>query len=309
LADDVSTVVQLALMAAGKSQDDGKCSRAKRDRLKDYRQALRTLEQAGEAVTSLRERVSGLEKRASELQLEAASLLDVDGAEEQESALVTTQRVVEAKLSRAREQLRQAEGGLNAHMEAVRGEFSRLHLIFRLHCIEVEKRKLLEQMVPGAPILSIEAVVINLRSIAELSRLEVNAQSVEGLVPQAERLLEAIQREPEFVVPVTRTASEGVAVAKAPEPRLYGPYLFRVMEEWEILTELARIRTENPGMDLAGATRHLAELHPELFVTEGEMRKMISEPLDGLSTGVYEHEQGGGYKLCAAPIGSTHEVG
>ena len=125
-----------------------------------------------------------------------------------------------------------AEWGLGHFLprsvEGVRGEFSRLHLIFRLHCIEVEKRKLLEQMVPGAPILSIEAVVINLRSIVELSRLEMSVQSVGALIPQGERLLEAIQTEPEFVVPpATRTASESVAVSSEPKPRLYGPYLFR----------------------------------------------------------------------------------
>jgi hypothetical protein len=76
--------------------------------------------------------------------------------------------------------------------------------------------------------LSIEAVVINLRSIVELSRLEMSVQSVGALIPQGERLLEAIQTEPEFVVPpATRTASESVAVSSEPKPRLYGPYLFR----------------------------------------------------------------------------------
>jgi hypothetical protein len=161
-------------------------------------------------------------------------------------------------------------------------------------------------MVPGSPILSIEQVVINLRSIGELSRLEVNAQSVEALIPQAERLLERIAAEMDFVVPPVRpTASEGVAVARASEPRLYGPYLFRKMEQFEIEAEMKRIRTENPGLNLAGATWRLAELHPELFVAEAEMRKMISEPLSGLLTGVHEKEKGGDYKLYVEPIGST----
>jgi hypothetical protein len=82
------------------------------------------LRRSTEAVASLRERVAGLEKRASELQLEAVSLLDIDGQEEQESVLITTQRVVESKLSRAREMLHQAEGGLDAQMQAARGELS-----------------------------------------------------------------------------------------------------------------------------------------------------------------------------------------
>ena len=163
-------------------------------------------------------------------------------------------------------------------------------------------------MVPGAPILSIEAVVINLRSIVQLSRLEVNAQSVEALVSQAERLLERIAAEVDFVVPPPMpAASEGVIVARVSEPRLYGPYLFRGMDEREIQTELARIRTENPGLDLAGATRRLSELHPELFSTEEEVMEM-NKPLDALKTGIYEQEKGGEYKLFVKPIGSTHEL-
>lgn len=150
-------------MAGEKSQEDVKGSRREReasDRLKGYHEQLELLRRSSEAVASLRERVSGLEKRASELQLEAASLLDVDGAEEQESALVTTQRVVGAKLSRARGKLHQAEWGLNAQMEAVRGEFSRLFLIFKLHRTELEKAELQERMISGAPVLSIEQVVL-----------------------------------------------------------------------------------------------------------------------------------------------------
>ena len=54
-------------MTAVKSQEDaGKGSRTEqdsRDRLKGYRQALRTLEQATEAVANLRERTAGLEAR------------------------------------------------------------------------------------------------------------------------------------------------------------------------------------------------------------------------------------------------------
>jgi hypothetical protein len=77
------------------------------------------------------------------------------------------------------------------------------------------------------------------------------------------------------------------------------------MEQFEIEAELKRIRTLDPGLDLAGATRRLAELHPELFVTEAEMLKMISEPLDGLASGVYQEQKSGGYKLYVEPIGST----
>jgi hypothetical protein len=275
------------------------------ERLKGHREQLRRLQQATDAVAGLRERVLGLEKRVSELQLESASLLDSDGQEKRESALITTLGVIEAKASRAREKLGQAEAGLEAQKQAVRGEFSRLFLIFKLWQIEREKQRLLGRMISGAPVLSVEQVVINLRSIVELSRLEVNAQSVEALVGQAERLLEAIQREPEFVVPpATRTASESVAVSSASEPRLYGPYLFRGMNEREIQTELARIRTENPGMDMAGATRRLSELHPELFSTEAEVTAM-NAPLSGLATGIYEERKGGGYKLYVEPIGST----
>jgi hypothetical protein len=110
------------------------------------------------------------------------------------------------------------------------------------------------------------------------------------------------------VPPATPIVSGGIAAARAPIPRLYGPYLFRGMEQFEIEAELARIRTEEPGLDLAGATRRLAELNPELFVTEAEMRQMISEPLDGLATGVYEQGQSGGYKLYVEPIGSTNTI-
>ena len=190
----------------------------------------------------------------------------------------------------------------------MKGELARLFLIFKLHCIEVEKGKLQQQMVMGCPNLSLDQVTLHLKSIAGLRELEITTQEPEGLVRQAESLLEAIKREPEFVVPpATRTASESVAVARAPEPRLYGPYLFRGMEEREIQTELARIRTENPGMDLAGATRRLSELYPELFSTEAEVAAM-NAPLPGLATGVYEEQKGGGYKLFIKPIGSTTTV-
>jgi hypothetical protein len=89
-------------MGSVKSQDDGKGSRAERDRLKDYRQALRTLEQATEAAASLRERAAGLEARLNELTFEAAALLDSDEVE-RESALAITRNVIEGKLSRVRE--------------------------------------------------------------------------------------------------------------------------------------------------------------------------------------------------------------
>jgi hypothetical protein len=66
-------------------------------------------------------------------------------------------------------------------------------------------------MISGAPVLSIEQVVINLRSIAELANLEVNAQSVEALIPQAERLLGVIQVEPDFVIPPVMPTASGKA--------------------------------------------------------------------------------------------------
>jgi uncharacterized protein YicC (UPF0701 family) len=182
-------------MAAVKSQDDGKCSRTEReggDQLKDYRQVLRSLEQATEAVASLRERAAGLEARLDELTLEAAALLDSDEVE-RESALTVTRNVIEGKLSRVRERLSQAEATVSSQTQTVKGELARLFLIFKLHRIELEKAALVGRMISGAPVLSVEQVVINLRSIVELSRLDVTAQSVEALVPQAERLLEAVQ--------------------------------------------------------------------------------------------------------------------
>ena len=110
----------------------------------------------------------------------------------------------------------------------MKGELARLFLIFKLHCIEVEKGKLQQQMVMGCPNLSLDQVTLHLKSIAGLRELEITTQEPEGLVRQAESLLEAIKREPEFVVPpATRTASESVAVSSEPKPRLYGPYLFR----------------------------------------------------------------------------------
>lgn len=251
------------------------------DRVHGYREQLKALQRASEAVRGLRERTVGLDARVHELTLEAAALSNSDEIE-RESALTLTRNVIESKLCRAREKLHQAEGGLSAQLEAVRSEFSRLHLIFRLHRISVEKRLLLEKMVPGSPILSVEQVVVNFKSITELFHLEVNAQSVEALVPQAERLLERVAAEADFVVPpATPSASEGIAVARASEPRLYGPYLFRGMEQFEIEAQLKRIRTLDPGLDLAGATRRLAELHPELFSTEAEVAAM-NAPLPGL---------------------------
>jgi hypothetical protein len=101
------------------------------DRLSGYREQLELVRRSSETVASLRERVSGLEARLNELTLEIAALLDSDELE-RESALVTTSGVIEAKLSRAREKLFQAEGALSAQLAGVKGEFGRLHLIFKL---------------------------------------------------------------------------------------------------------------------------------------------------------------------------------
>jgi hypothetical protein len=186
-------------------------------RLKEYREQLRRLQQATEAVASLRERAVSLEARLNELTLEAAGLLDSDEVERQ-SALRMTRNVIEGKLSRVRERLSQTEATVNSQTQTVKGELGRLFLIFKLHRIELEKAELVGRMISGAPVLSVEQVVINLRSIVELSRLEVTAQSVEALVPQAERLLEAVQGESGFVVPPAMS-SENVAVARVPLPR------------------------------------------------------------------------------------------
>jgi hypothetical protein len=151
------------------------------ERLKEYREQLELLRRSSEAVAGLRERVSGLEARASELTLESAELLDSDEVE-RESALITTLGVIEAKASRAREKLGQAEGFLNAQMQAMRGEFSRLHLIYRLHRVEVEKARLQRQMVTGCSNLSLETVILHLKTIAGLQQLEITAQDVAGYV-------------------------------------------------------------------------------------------------------------------------------
>jgi hypothetical protein len=270
-----------------------------------YREALSKLQRALSAVNGLRERCAELEVRLNELTLETADLLDSDEVE-RESALVTTSGVIEAKLSRAREKLFQAEGTQSAQLEGVRGEFSRLHLIYKLWRVSQEKERLSVQMVTGCPNISLEQVCLHLKTIAGLRELEMTAGEPGGLILQAERLLEAIQREPEFVVPpASGNASESVAVTREPvAERLYGPHLFRGMDEREIQSELSRIRTANPGLDLAGATRRLAEAHPELFSTEAEVAAM-NAPLDALKSGVYEEQKSGSYKLYVQPIGST----
>jgi hypothetical protein len=89
---------------------------------------------------------------------------------------------------------------------------------------------------------------------------------------------------------------------------LYGPYLFRGLEQYEIEAELSRIRTSEPGLDMAGATRRLAELHPELFSTEAEVRQMINEPLEGLSSGVYEEQKSGGFRKIETAVSQAREM-
>lgn len=121
LATGMLTVVKLPQMVAVKSQEDVKGSRTERDRLKGYREKLELVRRSSEAVAALRERVSGLEKRLSELELESLKFQDSDGTLEQESGLLMAARVTESKLSRVRQKLSQAEGGLDAQMGAVRG--------------------------------------------------------------------------------------------------------------------------------------------------------------------------------------------
>jgi hypothetical protein len=281
------------------------------DRLKGYREGLRTLEQASEAVTGLRERVAGLEKRVTELELESLKFLDSDsdGAEEEESALSVTRNVVETKLSRSRQKLGEAEANLSGQVQGVRSLFGTLYQNYRLWQVECEKKKLLAQLDGACPFLAVDQVATHFKVVSDVARLEITAVDAEGVVRQAENLLEAIAKQSEFELPaVSMPISSGaVAEARAPLPGLYGPYLFRGMDERKIQDELGRIRKENPGLDLGGATRRLAELNPELFSTEAEVMAM-NAPLDALATGIYEQEKGGNLKLHVPAIGSTHAL-
>jgi hypothetical protein len=266
---------------------------------------LRTLAQASEAVSALRARVTALETKATELALESASLLDVDGQEEQESALVTTQRVVEAKLSRARERLSQAEGGLEARTQAVRGEFGRLHLIYRLWRVEGEKKKLLAHMVDGCPVLSIDQVTLHLKSIAGLRELEITASDALGLVRQCERLLEAVAGESGFELPpVSAAPASSVAVA-APAQDWSGP--------WDPLDGTIDVQKEIRDLLQAGYTlqnyhEELRRRHPGLYKTREQVSAIASTSLPQLATGIYEQEKGGKYRLYVPAVGSTSTI-
>jgi hypothetical protein len=100
-----------------------------------------------------------LEHRANELAAESAGLGDDDEAFERESKLVTTSGVIQAKLSRTRGKL--AEAALSTQTQSVRSVFGTLYQNLRLYRVEIEKRKLLEQMVSGCPQLSIDQVTLH----------------------------------------------------------------------------------------------------------------------------------------------------
>jgi hypothetical protein len=72
--------------------------------------------------------------------------------------------------------------------------------------VEREKKKLLGQMDGYCPVFSVDQVVVHLRVIADLVRLEITAQDAEALVSQPQKLLEAVAGESEFVLPTVSVA-------------------------------------------------------------------------------------------------------
>jgi hypothetical protein len=291
-------------MATREKNKEGFSGAGESERLSGYREALKTLERASEAVVALRERVAALDTRVNELTLEATSLLDSDGALEQESALLTTSRVVEAKLSRAREKLHQAEGSLSTQQAGLKGEFGRLFLIFKLWRVEIEKQKLSAEMVSGCPVLSIEQVCLHLKTIASLQQLEITAGDVPGLVSQAEKLLGAVAADPGFVLPCASVGSApAVSSAAVAETEWTGP--------WDpgdgtidIRAEINKLVVEEPSLTLATLHPRLRAKFPHLYKRREEVVAM-NAPLPALATGIYEEQKSGGYKLYVEPLGST----
>jgi hypothetical protein len=100
--------------------------------------------------------------------------------EAQESALVTTLGVIEAKLNRARAKLAEAEGVVSAQLQSVRSQFNSLFQVFRLWHIEREKKKLLGQMDGYCRVFSVDQVVVHSRVIVDLVPLEITAQDAEA---------------------------------------------------------------------------------------------------------------------------------
>jgi hypothetical protein len=137
-------------------------------------------------------------------------------------------------------------------------ELSRLHLIFKLHRVEIEKRKLLEGMVPGSPILSVEQVVVNFKSIAELLHLEVSAQSVEAVIPQGERLL-------------------GLGSCCGNGKRTMERSL-DYHKDLMIRQHLKELRASRSDLSFAQAWERLRKGHPDLFETESGWDPEKDEP-------------------------------
>jgi hypothetical protein len=154
-----------------------------------------------------------------------------------------------------------ANGGLCRSSDWLRrrlSELSRLHLIFKLHRVEIEKRKLLEGMVPGSPILSVEQVVVNFKSIAELLHLEVSAQSVEAVIPQGERLL-------------------GLGSCCGNGKRTMERSL-DYHKDLMIRQHLKELRASRSDLSFAQAWERLRKGHPDLFETESGWDPEKDEP-------------------------------
>jgi hypothetical protein len=223
-------------------------------------------------------------------------LFDTHGQEEQESALVTTLGVIEAKLSRARGKLGEAEGVVSRQVQSVRSVFGTLYQNYRLWHVEREKKKLLGQLDGTCPFLAVDQVTIHLRVIADLARLELAAVDAPGVIRQAETLLSAIAEEREFILPAVNVVaapgeagSTGTAVAE----NWSGPWDDGTVD---IQGEIKALQAEDPAMKLPAMHERLRATFPRLYQSSAEVAAM-NAPLPGLATGVYEARKSGEYEL------------
>jgi hypothetical protein len=256
------------------------------DPLTTYRDSLVSLKTAVEKAAALHEVEQRLLAESSRTQLDRERCLsEAAQADEPDvellSRLSAKGEVYTRKLSDIGGRIRDAEAELSSLLSAACSQFAVLWRSFLQWSIEAEKSRLLEQMIPGCDTLSLERVALFGKAVVGARALEVVGSDAPSVTAAATRLLEALPANfapPPYPTPV----ADGAPPAK---PRLYGPYLFKGMTQLEIEAELLRIRKADASLDLAASYQKLAEVHPELFLTEAQVlaqNQSLIQPQTGI---------------------------
>ena len=268
---------------------------SREERLGAYRGGVADLVGGQEKLTTLRAVQVELEGQVARLEVdreaalslaaEAPEELSVEGSEEL-MRISTRLEVSKRKLSDVVRRLGEAEGEMPAVLSAVVQRFAVMWRALLNWTIQREKTRLVEQLIAGCDILTIDRTVLHLRAVAGVRSLEVGGTEVDEVVAGCQRLLDVVTGCPGFELPVYTVSAP--AASAEPQPEFVGlPFADRGMSIAEIEDKIKEIRLQNPGLDIAGSYAELKKQCPHLFVSQAEMLQML-DPLPALGSMVSE---------------------